>query len=321
MTKISGFTIVRNAIQYDFPIVPCILSALPLVDEFVVLIGDSDDETEALVNSIKSDKIKILHANWNTSKYNKNGTVYAHQTDVALSACTGDWCLYLQADEVLHEQYIPLIRKACEQYKEDKRVEGFLFNYVHFYGWHDRYIDALHFAYPKEIRMVRNSKDIHSWKDAQSFRYIPDFDYEDYCQKKGTRKLNCIDLNAFVYHYGWCRDPRKMVKKIAEQHSVYSGNKHEAVEEYFDYGNLSPMPIFQGTHPQAMKERIETADWKGLLRFTGANPEVLKKKKFSFKYRIINFIENKILGGKLIAGFKNYHLLGRFGYRSEDLVK
>jgi glycosyltransferase involved in cell wall biosynthesis len=321
MTTISGFTIVRNAIQYDFPIVACILSALPLVDEFIVLIGDSDDETETLVSNIKSDKIKIIRADWNTSKYNKGGSVYAHQTDVALNACTGDWCLYLQADEVLHEQDIPLIRKACEHYKEDNRVEGFLFNYIHFYGWYNRYIDALHFAYPKEIRMVRNNKDIHSWKDAQSFRYIPDFDYEDYYQKKGTRKLNCIDLNAFIYHYGWCRDPRKMVKKIAEQHSMHSGNKHEAVEEYFDYGNLGPMPIFKGTHPEVMKDRIEAADWNGLLRYTGANPEVLRKKKFGLKYRIINFIENKILGGKLIAGFKNYNMVGRFGFKPNDLVK
>jgi glycosyltransferase involved in cell wall biosynthesis len=319
--KISGFTIVRNAIQYDFPIAECISSALDLVDEFIVVIGNGDDDTEAVVSAIPSNKIRVIRSDWNTSKYKKDGTVYAHQTDIALEACTGDWCLYLQADEVLHEKDIPIIHKACLQFLDDKEVEGFLFNYIHFYGSYDRYINALHFAYPKEIRMVRNSPDIHSWKDAQSFRYIPGFDYEDYCQKAGTRKLQCIDLNAYIYHYGWCRDPRKMVKKIAEQHSMHSGRSHEAVEEYFDYGNLSTLPRFKGTHPSVMQNRIKFSSWKNLLRYDGAHPEVLQKKMFGFKYRIINFIENKILGGKLIAGFKNYKKAGRFGYAAGDLSK
>ncbi len=316
--KLSGFTIIRNAIQFDFPVVESILSALDIVDEFIIVMGDNSDNTEELILSIQSPKIKIIRTDWDTKKYSEKCMIYAHQTDLALEACTGDWCLYIQADEVLDDKAGPVIRKACEQYLNDKKVEGFLLKYVHFFGFYDRYVDALHFAYPKEIRIVRNNIEVHSWSDAQSFKIIPDFDYEDYLQKKGTRKLNCIELNAYMYHYGWCRDPRCMVKKVAEQHSLHSGKVHEVKEEYFDYGNLSRLPIYKGKHPKVMEQRIANTSWKHLLRYSGSNSPVLGK-KFKLKYRIINFIENKILGGKLIAGFKNYNLVGKFGFRSQDL--
>jgi hypothetical protein len=43
--QISGFTFVRNAIKYDYPIVEAVRSILPLCDEVVVAVGDSDDDT------------------------------------------------------------------------------------------------------------------------------------------------------------------------------------------------------------------------------------------------------------------------------------
>ncbi len=317
--KISGFTIIRNAVLFDFPVVESILSVLDWVDEFIVVLGNSSDETEALIRNIDSPKIKMIHADWDTEKYSQKCMIYAHQTDIALSHCKGDWCIYIQADEVLADGAGPVIVNACREYLSDKKVEGFLLKYVHFFGFYDRYVDALHFAYPKEVRVVRNGIEVHSWSDAQSFKIIPGFDYEDYLQKKGTRKLNCVELNAYMYHYGWCRDPRRMVKKVAEQHSLHSGNVHEVEEPYFDYGNLSLLPVFKGRHPEVMTARIAQTEWKHLLRYTGPPPSVLGK-KFKFKYRIINFIENKILGGRLIAGFKNYNLVGRYGYKTQQQV-
>lgn len=312
--KISGFTIIRNAVNFDFPIVESIQSALDIVDEFIIVLGDSSDNTEALIRSIVSSKIKIIHSDWDTQKYNQHGNIYAHQTDIALHACSGDWCLYLQADEVLAQDAGEVIVKACNEYLNDLRVEGFLLKYIHFFGSYDRYVDALHFAYPLEIRIVRKHKDIHSWSDAQSFRLMPDFDYEDYAQKEGTRKLNCIELNAYMYHYGWCRDPRKMVKKVEEQQIMHDGKTTVKKEAYFDYGNLSVLPVFKGKHPDVMTPRIANTDWLYLLRYEGPYPEVLKK-QFRLKYKIIGFIENKILGGRLIAGFKNYNYLGKFGFK------
>lgn len=312
--RISGFTIIRNAIKFDFPIVESICSALDIVDEFIVVMGDNSDDTEQLIRSIASPKIKVIRSDWDTRKYHQHGNIYAHQTDIALHSCTGDWCLYLQADEVLQQDAGKVIIAACNHYLDKREVEGFLLKYIHFFGAYDRYVDALHFAYPLEIRIVRNHKDIHSWSDAQSFRMIPHFNHENYAQKEGTRKLNCIELDAYVYHYGWCRDPRKMVKKVEEQQIMHDGVSSVKQEVYFDYGNLSKLPAFKGKHPDVMKARIEGTDWLQYLRYEGTNPEVLKK-QFRLKYRILTFIENKILGGKLIAGFKNYKTVGKFNFR------
>lgn len=306
--KISGFTIIRNAIQYDFPVIESITSILDLVDEFIVRLGDSNDETEALIKSIDSPKIKIIHSNWDTSTYNVNGMIYAHETDLALKACTGDWCIYLQADEILHEAALPVIRSACEKYLNQQNVEGFLVKYIHFWGDYQHYIDARHFAYPREIRIVRNHPDIHSWRDAQSFRVMPGFDHKDYWQKENTRKLNCILLDAYLFHYGWARDPRSMVKKQSEQQSMHEGVAEIKKETYFDYGNMNYMPLFKGSHPAIMKDRIQNMSWKKYLRYEGAPIDM--KKKFGLKYRIINFIENNFLGeGQRIGGFKNYKLV------------
>ena len=173
--------------------------------------------------------------------------IYAQQTDVGLRACTGDWCFYIQSDEIMHHDALPVIREACAKYLDDRRVEGFLLKYVHLYGDYRHYIDSLHFAYPREIRIVRNRPDIHSWRDAQSFRVIPDFNGVDYDVEEGTRKLRCILLDALIFHYGWSRDPRCMVRKANHHNALYSKD-YKPVEgvDYYDYGNLGMMPLYEG---------------------------------------------------------------------------
>lgn len=308
--KISGFTIIKNAINLDFPVVEAIESVIDLVDEFIVRVGKSDDQTEELIRSIDSDKIRIIKCDWDTSTYKTNGMIYARETDLALRECVGDWCVYIQGDEVLHEDAIPVIRSACQKYLDNPRVDGFLLKYYHFWGDYSHYIDARHFAYPREIRIVRNNPDIHSWCDAQSFRVIPGFDEKDYYQKKGSSKLGCVLLDAYMYHYGWARDPRCMVKKQVAQDLFYNGisSENSPEESFFDYGNMNTMPLFKGTHPKVMGARIKNMDWGKYLRYEGIPP--IMKKKFRLKYRIINFIENHFLPeGSSIGGFRNYKLV------------
>src|ERR1700710_2565070 len=118
---ISGFTMVRNATKLYYPIKEAIESILPIVDEFVVALGncDPDDNTFAEIMSIGSDKIKIIHTVWDIDKYPR-GMEHAHQTDIAKNACRGDWLFYLQSDEVVHEKYLPVIRKRCLELLDDK---------------------------------------------------------------------------------------------------------------------------------------------------------------------------------------------------------
>ena len=184
--KISGFTFTKNANKLYYPVRASIECLLPIVDEFVVVIGDNDkdDTTEQEIRSIQSDKIKIIHTVWDLEKY-PQGKEYAHQTDIAKEACTGDWLIYIQSDEVIHEKYLPVIEENCKKYLENKKVDGFLFKYKHFWGDYDHYILS-HAWYPREIRIIRNDPEIHSWRDAQSFRRIPGFDGLDYNKKENT---------------------------------------------------------------------------------------------------------------------------------------
>lgn len=312
--KISGFTIVKNATKLYYPVKESIESILPIVDEFVVVLGDcdADDFTLQEIERIQSDKIRVIHTHWDLEKYPK-GTVYAYQTDIAKQACTGDWLFYIQSDEVIHEKYLPLIKHRCEELLHDKDVEGLLFKYRHFWGDYDHFLVS-HAWYPREIRIVRNDPDIHSWRDAQSFRRIPDFNGENYRQKDGTFKLKVAAVNAFVYHYGWVRPPRYMHQKRKIFSVSYRGEAAtetmlEGQGEVFDYGDLSKLSRHTGSHPEVMKPWVDRFNWQHLLFPNKPINKTIRHKHNKLKYRILTFIEQKFLGGRLIGGFKNYKLL------------
>lgn len=310
--KISGFSMVKNAGKLYYPVRESILSALPLVDEFVIAIGDNDpdDNTRDIVESIGSDKVKIIDTVWDLERYPR-GTENAHQTDLAKSHCTGDWLLYLQADEVIHEDDIPAIRETCIMHLHDRSIDGLLFKYRHFWGDYDHYHRS-HVWYRKEIRIIRNDPEIHSWESAQSFRRIPGFDGKNYRQQEGTYRLNVAPVDAWIYHYGWVRPPALMQKKTKALDTIHKGaDKVEELEKRryydFDYGPLDRLALFDGTHPAVMKEWIEKFDWQDELQYSGKIPSHRKKHKHErCKYRILTFIEERLFGGRTIGGFRNY---------------
>lgn len=318
MPLISGFTMVKNATKLYYPIKEAISSILPIVDEFVVALGDcdADDHTRAAIESIQSDKIKIIDTVWDLKRY-PNGTENAHQTDIAKSHCSGDWVFYLQADEVIHEKYLPIIEKRCQELVDDQEVEGLLFKYIHFWGDYDHYQYA-HGWYKNEIRMVRNRADIHSWESAQSFRRIPDFDGKNYRQQEDTYKLKVAPLEAYVYHYGWVRPPHFMQNKKKALDTIHKGKEkverlYKDQKDYFDYGPLGNCRTFTGTHPKVMDEFIAKFDWQEALNYSKQElrPGRKRQKHEKLKYRILTFLENTFFGGREIGGFKNYILLRR----------
>lgn len=312
--KLSGFTFLRNTSKLYYPILESILSVLPLVDEFVIALGkgDEDDDSEQKILSLNSSKIKIIHTEWDLNKYT-DGTEYAHQTDIAKAACSGDWLLYMQGDELIHENDYDEITSKCKRFLNDKTVDGFLFSYYHFYGNYDHYFRN-HCWYPYEIRIIRNDPDIHSYRDAQSFRRMPSFDGFSYTKKENTFKLNVVKLNASVYHYGWVRPPHLMQKKRVYFAHAYIKDlsTHPDYKKYqhtYDYGRIDRCKKFTGTHPKLMASKIKTLNWQDSLRFSG--PKAIGRlitKHERLKYRIIIWIENTFFGGSVIGGHKNYKL-------------
>ncbi|HEX8039676.1 MAG TPA: hypothetical protein VF490_11020, partial [Chryseosolibacter sp.] len=251
-----------------------------------------------------------------------NGMEYARQTDIGKAACTGDWLFYIQSDEVVHEKYLPEIKQRCADHMHNVEVEGFLFRYLHFWGDYDHVVVS-HALYPREIRIIRNDQEIHSWRDAQSFRRIPGFDNVSYYQRSGTRKLNVIALDACVYHYGFVRPPRLMQKKRKNHNTNYRGQESTTrlfgqAGSDFDYGDLSKLTLFEGTHPAVMKGFIRNFSWRDQLHYTAVKGAA-KNKHEKLKYRVLTFFEQNVFGGRQLFGFKNYKVLKKLksGYARE----
>jgi len=313
--KISGFTFMRNTARLYYPFIESIQSILPIVDEFVIALGncDEDDQTESMLSSLQSDKIKIFHTVWDAEKY-PNGTEYAHQTDLAKNFCHGDWLFYLQSDEVLHEKYYKLILKSLKKYLNDSKVDGFLFGFKHFFGDYDHYIDQ-HGWYQHEIRIVRNSSEIRSFGDAQSFRKILPHNFKHYRQKENTDKLNVVQLPAEIYHYGWVRPPHLMQTKSRAMEKMYHNPEDidklfDQKPEEFDYGNLSNLPVFGESHPLVMNNFIANFSWKEKLHYTKFyQPTRNKMKHEKLKYRVLSWFEKHIMNGKHLFAYKNYKIV------------
>lgn len=313
--KISGFGFVRNGQKLYYPIVESILSILPICDEFVIAVGegDKDDNTREAIAAIGDKKIKIIDTIWE-DKYFKKGIINSIQTDIAKNSCSGDWLFYLQADEVVHENYLQIIVRRCQELVDKKNVEGLLFNYKHFWGDYDHY-HAGHGWYPYEIRIIRNMPTIHSWQSAQSFRHLDPYDNPR--QEYGTKKLKVAKVDATIYHYGWVRPPHLMQNKCRALNTVHWGRKtadefYKNVPPYFDYGPLDRLGDFKGTHPAVMKDRIAAMDWNAKLQYSGKpNSHRLPHKHERLKYRFLSFLEKYLLFGKHIGTFKNYILLKR----------
>lgn len=289
--KISGFTIIKNAIINDYPIVEAITSVLPVVDEMIVLAGDSSDATKELVQSINSHKIRIYDSIWDPS-LRKGGAVLAVETDKAFNLIDpqSTWAFYIQADEAVHEKYLPAILDACTKYKDDAEVEGLLFKYLHFYGTYD-YVGDSRGWYKREIRIIKNDKSISAYKDAQGFR-----------KRKTKLKVKLID--AYIYHYGWVKSPVQMKKKMKEVAKYWAEESDDLQaylksEDFFNYEEFDSLEKFTGTHPAALKKRIEEMNWD--IKFD------LKRKRFSLKDMFLYWFEKKT--GKRLFDFKNYKII------------
>lgn len=289
--KVSGFTFVRNAIKYDYPVVQAISSILPLCDEVVVAVGNSDDETLALIKSIPSAKIKIIETVWNDT-LRAGGRVLALETDKAFKAISADadWAIYIQGDEIMHEKDYDVIQKSMLTYQNNPAIEGLLFNYKHFYGSYD-YVGKSYAWYRREIRIVKNIKTIFSYADAQGFRKAP------------NEKLNVKHIDASIYHYGWVRDPRAMQGKLLSMSKYYNTDQwidtHIIKAEEFDYTNIDVLSRFTETHPKVMQDRINALNWTFSYD--------LSRNNYKLKDRIKKFIEQ--LTGWLPGEYRNYKIV------------
>lgn len=236
--RVVGCTLVSNAVRLDFPVVPAIRSILPLCDELIVNVGPSDDATLDLVMGIGDPRIRVIHGGWDRSSRERMLSI---ETQRALDEARGDWAVYIQADEVLHEAGIPILRDAMRDARDDPRVEGLLLDYLHFYGSFD-WTATNRAWYPREVRVIRLGAGVHSFRDAQGFRVGP-----------ADRRIRARRTGAVMHHYGWARPRWALDAKLASDATLYQGRA-------------------------APTAPLESLGWTyGLARFTGSHPAVARE--------------------------------------------
>jgi len=288
---LSGFTIVRNAVKLDFPIVPAIRSVLEVCDEVVVNVGKSEDETRDLVASVNDPRIRIIDREWDLTKRN---VMLSIETRHAMDACRGRWGIYIQADEVLHEDGARILKEKTAEWDADERVEGLLVRYLHFYGGFD-IIATNRRWYRREVRCIRlgEGRDIGPFEGAQGFRVGP-----------GHRRIRARVTDAVMYHYGWARPARAIREKLEVSKTIYPWSRERSSEGQ-RRGYLEWLPLlrpFAGAHPRAAQEwvRERLVDPERRIGPRQFKPEYVR-------FYISDWIER--LTGARVFEFRNYEVV------------
>ena len=268
--KVSAFTFIKNGQILGYPFLQSIQSILSIVDEFIVNVGESEDDTLSLIKSLANPKIRIIQSNWNDSMKDR-GYVYGQQKMVAQFNCTGDWAFYIECDEVYHEKDLESIKKAMSKYVNDKEVEALVFDFYHFYGNANSFLDSPGW-YRSEARIIRNS--IRSYSPDGLFWLILDKNRKGRYPKAKHTGVQC-------YHYGWVRSEDEMNLK-SEKVQKYWGNNHQKI----DYSKIDQTIIkdFKGTHPKIIQEWLPKD--KGLFQADPSYKPSRKQKKHQIMLKI-----------------------------------
>ena len=286
---LSGFTLVRNAVRLNFPIVPAIASVLEVCDEVVVNVGRSDDETRQLVAGMGDSRVRIIDSEWDLSR---GDDMLALETQRAMDACRGSWGIYIQADEVLHKRGANILKQRVAEWDRDERVEGMLVDYLHFYGGFDRVATNRQW-YRREVRCVRLGRDIRPYQGAQGFRVGP-----------GYRKIRARPTGAQMFHYGWARPAQTIREKIQLTKQMYPWAT-ERLDRDLKRGTLKWIPLlrpFTGSHPAAAR------DW--IAANAKEPPPILEPARFKpahVRLYISDWIER--LSGVRPFEFRNYEVV------------
>jgi len=287
--QVSGFTLVRNATRLDFPLEASIRSLLPGVDELVVNVGESEDDTLARIEAIGDPRIRIVHSVWDTSRGHQ---MLADETARAMAACRFPWGIYIQADEVFEDGGAERLRAGINEVDGNDRVEGLAVRYVHFYGGFDT-VAVNRRWYRREVRAVRLDPafEVHSFRDAQGFRV-----------GSGHRRIRAVLTDVRMHHYGWARPTWALAAKRAADNEIYHwrGKMDQARPLLPWFPGIRP---FDGQHPGPAREWIDARR---------VNENLIEAPSFErehIRLRLSNAVER--LTGWRPFEYRNYTLVRR----------
>ncbi len=289
--RISGFTFIRNGNVLGYPFVAAIRSLLPLCNEMIVNVPRSTDGTLESVRAIGDPRIRVIESEWD-EKQRTAGLALSHHSNLALEQCTGDWCVYIQGDEVLHEETLPAMHSKMEQEWKHSPVQGLLVDYTHFYGSYWTYAYSFGW-YQQEVRVVRRDPSIRSRGDAQGFRTVD------------GAKLRVKKSGGHYFHYGHALPPDLAQRKLRNLSRLWhddAGVESECRRPLGFYESDHKVKPFTGTHPAVMRQIVAAADWT----YTSRNPLIRLQRKYF--WRDVTWLIKQCTGLTL-GVHRNYRLI------------
>ena len=270
--KVSAFTFIKNGQILGYPFLQSIKSILPIVDEFVINVGESEDNTLEMIKSIEDKKIRIIESKWNDNMRYR-GYVYGQQKMIAQFNCTGDWVFYIEGDEVYHEKDLAQIKNSMKIYLNNSNVEALVFDFKHFYGNANSILNSPGW-YRSEARIIKNS--IRSYAPDGLFWLVLGSNKKGRYPRAKTTGVTC-------YHYGWVRRESQMNLKSSKVQK-YWGEEPALI----DYSQIDQSIIkeFSGSHPSIIKNWLPRDVG---LYLADPNYELTQKQK---KHRLMIKLEN-----------------------------
>jgi len=245
---VSGLSVIKNGIRLGYPFLESIRSAIDICEEFVVVVDPGEDNTLEMLRELQlsEPKLKIIETVW-SEKVKPQQCVLAQQTNLGLHQCKGDWVLYLQANEVLHENDLPHLLKLMKDHKDNTEVEAMLFERLTFWADYTHLLKVYPDRFKFSPRIVRPHIGTQSIRDAMSFGVFDDWSIHG-------RYPRAIDTGVNIYRYGKVLSRAAM--KLKQSEAVHESARDQK-DFFYDEVPGQYVGEFAGEHPKVMSSRVE----------------------------------------------------------------
>lgn len=245
--KLGGFVCVRNVLNLDYCWREAVQSLLPICDEVVICDSDSEDGTSEIIRDWAHKEAKLTICNFPWTDPKGDNTWYPTWLNTAREhlKMKDGWCIYLDADEILHETSYPMVRWAAEK---QKALVCERFNF-----WRD----PQHLI-PKGVCL--------GW---EVIRVGPQrlFFPSDYPDPRAAEIMRIAQRigKVEIMHYGFLRRREAFFRKARAVQRIWGGDSYdprlEAAEIYDGEWACTPgitgwenkLDPFHGTHPSVIR--------------------------------------------------------------------
>ncbi len=237
MKKLAGVQFVRNGIEQDYCFVESIQSMLSVCDfVYVVDAGSTDGTIEALedLNDPSLTLITTDAEEWNLHEGPTKLSVFVNIAMDYAERRGMDYLMYVQSDEVIHQDGFANIRAAVE-----RGAEGYVFNRYNLFK------DPLHMLNVPQEKKPCSTEVIRLFKS--KYRAYSDGEHANVPTVEVFKSLDSIEL----FHMGFVRHKVKHLAKIrhmlVDVFKIGMDTRAENCEEFqwdrfFKEEDLIPIP-------------------------------------------------------------------------------